>query len=275
MFRSISIASCSTVVWVGMSVGALAQEQISMGGTKIVGGEPTKIDKHPWQVAIEIIRDDGTYLCGGSIILNKWVLSAAHCFKEEGQAAAQPKIVFVKAGATNVNEGNWAPVDKVVVHDGYNPQTFENDIALIKIDNGLQGENIDIIKLAGAESTLKIGDPLQVTGWGVTKEVGGEMPKQLLKAEVPYVDNATCNKPDSYNGTVLPGMMCAGKEQGGVDSCQGDSGGPLVSPPDLPKNAVLVGVVSHGEGCARKLKYGVYTRVSTYRPWIEKVVKSD
>ena len=114
MFRHASIAFCSTIVWVGMSVGVLAQEKIDLGGTKIVGGEPTTIDKHPWQVAIEIKRDDGTYLCSGSLIAQKWVLSAAHCFKEENQDAAQPNMVWVKAGVTNVNEGNWVPVDKVV-----------------------------------------------------------------------------------------------------------------------------------------------------------------
>jgi secreted trypsin-like serine protease len=176
-----------------------------------------------------------------------------------------------------VNEagGGWSQVDEVVVHDDYNPKTFENDIALIKIDGGLPKGKI--IPLADAALKLTPGQELQVTGWGTTKEVGGQMPTHLLKATVPYVDNDICNKPDSYNGSILPGMMCAGKEGGGVDSCQGDSGGPLVSPPvspplHIPGDAVLVGVVSHGEGCARKLKYGVYTRVSTYRPWIQKVV---
>ena len=183
-----------------MSVGVLAQEEIKPGGTRIVGGETTTIEEHPWQVAIEIKHSDGTYLCGGSIILKKWVLSAAHCFSPD----AQPNEVKVKAGATDyVSEGKWSPVDKVVVHERYNPQTFENDIALIKIDPGLpKGQ---IISLVDAASTLTPGQPLQVTGWGTTKEVGGQMPTHLLKATVPYVDNDTCNKPDSYNGSSSSG----------------------------------------------------------------------
>ena len=76
-----------------------------------------------------------------------------------------------------------------------------------------------------------------------------------------------------YNGSIGAGMMCAGHRDGGVDACQGDSGGPLVWKTD--DGPLLVGVVSFGEGCARKLKYGVYTRVSKYRHWITKVIASD
>ena len=81
--------------------------------------------------------------------------------------------------------------------------------------------------------------------------------ENLQKAEVPLVENATCNAADAYNGEIKPGM-CAGYREGGID-LPGDSGGPLMlSGKDGP---VLVGVVSWGAGCARKLRYGVYTRV--------------
>jgi hypothetical protein len=91
-----------------------------------------------------------------------------------------------------------------------------------------------------------------------------------MKATIPFIETATCNAPDAYNGNVLPGMMCAGFDEGGIDACQGDSGGPLVL--RGPDGAVLVGVVSWGEGCARKLKYGVYTRVTPYHDWISAVI---
>jgi secreted trypsin-like serine protease len=98
----------------------------------------------------------------------------------------------------------------------------------------------------------------------------GKPSRDLLKATVPNVSVDDCNAPNAYNGLVGEGMLCAGHRDGGVDSCQGDSGGPLVwRTLDGP---VLVGVVSWGEGCARKLRYGVYTRVSAYRDWIDRTI---
>jgi secreted trypsin-like serine protease len=244
-------------------VAVVGSQEIRLGGKRIVGGVRTHIQEHPWQVAIEIERPDGTHLCGGSIIAQEWVLSAAHCF----YPIPPPNSVRVKAGATDyIEEGVWSKVDKVVVHEGFNPETFENDLALVKLNTVPAGR---VIPLMDASSTLLMNEPLEVTGWGTTTE-NGQISKQLLKATVPYVDNSTCNEPASYNGTVLPRMMCAGRKEGGVDSCQGDSGGPLVW--RTTSGPVLVGVVSHGEGCARKLKYGVYTRVNAYRLWIEHVL---
>ena len=87
---------------------------------------------------------------------------------------------------------------------------------------------------------------------------------------MPSADNAACNAPDAYNGKIKIGMMCAGFSAGGIDSCQGDSGGPLTWTTN--HRPILVGVVSWGEGCARNLIYGVYTRVSQYIGWINSVM---
>lgn len=241
----------------------VAQEPIKLGGRRIVGGEKTDIKDHPWQVALNINTPEGTYLCGGSIIAQRWVLTAAHCI-EPGTKSANVKA---KAGATNyITAGTWTQIERVVVHERYNPKTYENDLALLKLTSPPSGR---VIPLADATITVAAGQPLEVTGWGATSE-GGDAERNLLQATVPYVDNAVCNEPEAYNGSIGAGMMCAGHRDGGVDACQGDSGGPLVwKTEDGP---LLVGVVSFGEGCARKLKYGVYTRVSKYRDWITKVI---
>ena len=95
----------------------------------------------------------------------------------------------------------------------------------------------------------------------------------LQKAELPLVDNATCNTKEAYDGAIKPGMMCAGYREGGINSCQGDSGGPLVlRGKDGP---VQVGLVSWGAGCARKLRYGVYTRVDAYSDWIADTILAN
>jgi secreted trypsin-like serine protease len=88
-----------------------------------------------------------------------------------------------------------------------------------------------------------------------------------------YRDNASCNAKDAYNGAIKSGMICAGLRDGGVDPCQGDSGGPLVL--RGKDGAILVGVVSWGEGCARKLKHGVCTRVDTYTDWIANTILAN
>ena len=80
------------------SEGLLAQEEIKLGGRRIVGGVKTDIRKHPWQVALTISGPDGNFLCGGSIIANKWVLTAAHCFV----ASDTPPSIKAKTGATDL-----------------------------------------------------------------------------------------------------------------------------------------------------------------------------
>jgi trypsin len=243
-------------------LGAIAQEEIKPPNRRIVGGEPTDISRHRWQVALEA---KGQFMCGGSIVAPQWILTAAHCFDEEPGPAGWR----TKAGATNyVTSGIWLNIERVVIHDGYNKDTHEHDIAMIHLRTPPAGQ---VIPLAPAGLVVPVGQPLEVTGWGATSE-GGPDSRQLLKATVPLVANTTCNEPESYNGDVKAEMLCAGRKEGGVDSCQGDSGGPLVwRRADGP---TLVGVVAWGEGCAAKLKYGVYMRVTSYLDWIARVIAS-
>jgi trypsin len=268
MRLAMSLRAVSTVVACFSIFGTItlvswAQEEIKSFGRRIVGGEPTTIEEHPWQVALTL---NGSYHCGGSIIAFKWVLTAAHCFSPD----PEPAGTRAKAGATNYRmAGAWTDIERIVVHEAYNPITQVNDIALLKLKSPPNGK---IIPIADASIALPVGEPLEVTGWGRTTE-DGNISGDLLKATVPYVDATTCNAPESYNGLIRPGMICAGRREGGVDACQGDSGGPLVwKSSDGP---MLVGVVSFGDGCARKLKYGVYTQVSKYRDWIMRTIVSD
>jgi secreted trypsin-like serine protease len=232
-------------------------------GREIVGGQETDIRQHPWQVALEF---KGTFFCGGSLIADVWVLTAAHCFR----SAMLPSDWRAKAGATRyISKGVWTDFERVFLHERFNPVAFENDIALVKLRQKTAGRAIE---LSASSLVLQVGEALEVTGWGATRE-GGAPSENLFKANVPYVDSTVCNEPSSYAGRVSPGMLCAGYRDGGIDSCQGDSGGPLVL--GAPGRPVLVGVVSFGEGCARKLKYGVYTRVNTYRDWIDRVIAAN
>jgi secreted trypsin-like serine protease len=241
---------------------------------RIVGGVETKIEKYPWQVSILA----ASQFCGGSLVSPRWVLTAAHCFygdKTDGYRRTRDSDVRVKSGVTNyAAEGSWSQVEAVKPHPGYNPDWeaggWAHDIALIKLKAPTAGKSRKIDRLADAELVLPAGQILEVTGWGETRYMKGDRQKKLRMAKVPYQDTATCNAPEANDGRVKAGMLCAGRPEGKVDACRGDSGGPLVW--RKLKGPVLVGVVSWGEGCARQLKYGVYTRVSAYRDWIDKVL---
>lgn len=240
-----------------------AQEEIRPLNRRIVGGEKTDIKQHPWQVALNVQIDGQDYLCGGSIIAQLWVVTAAHCFGK----STVPRDVRAKAGVTDyITAGAWLDVERVVVHEGYEPKTQRNDIALIKLKSPPVGR---AIPLADGSLDVPVNQPLEVTGWGAAME-GGSASHSLLKAIVPLADTAACNAGNAYGGRIKEGMMCAGFREGGVDSCQGDSGGPLVW--RTLAGPVLVGIVSWGDGCARKLRYGIYTRVSVYRDWIDRVL---
>ena len=233
---------------------------------RIVGGRNATIAQHPWQVALIVRDQSGSGFCGGSLVAPRWVVTAAHCLP----LAIKPGDVSVKAGVTDyAREGEWIVVERIVRHDGYDRQSNDNDIALLKIASAAHGRPIP---LATENQSLAAGQALEVTGWGATGE-GGTVSTRLQKVTVPFVSNHACNKTEAYDRRITPRMICAGSRAGGVDACQGDSGGPLVD--RQGGGPVLVGIVSFGEGCARKLKYGVYVRVSQFRSWIDRIVGAD
>jgi secreted trypsin-like serine protease len=234
---------------------------------KVVGGIPAPAGLLPFQVSLFRIFDG--HFCGGSLIDQRWVLTAAHCIMW-----MEEPIGFRVIGGTNhlLSGGQIFDVEEVIVHPQYDEETSANDIALVRLapQELRGGRNLRVISPFAAPATARqVGATAVVSGFGATEE-GGDASAELLMAEVPLVDNATCNAPESYNGEILDSMICAGSEE--RDSCQGDSGGPLVMG-DAQRGFGLIGVVSFGDGCAKPMKYGVYTRVSSFADWIRSVMQ--
>lgn len=241
---------------------------------KIVGGAPATPGEWPWQVALVGGTTSDLFngqFCGGSLITANWVLTAAHCVTNSGVVVA-PSSVDIVAGIYNLSSPaagyQRRDISQIIVHSGYNYQTYNNDIALLRLATpvtlGGSGETtVATIPLVSASIGDLTGAAAWVTGWGYT-ESSPAWPSQLYEVDVPVIDNTTCNT--AYGGDITANMMCAGLAGGGKDSCQGDSGGPIVI--NNGGQWQLAGVVSWGTGCADPGYYGVYTRVSNFITWI-------
>ncbi|KAG7155245.1 Tryptase-like [Homarus americanus] len=234
-------------------------------GSRIVGGTETLVNEYPWHVGLVRVVNGRKYLvCGGSIISNHWVLTAAHCIDSNAIEVLVGDHDFT-TGTETQDPAYLYAVNWKVVHPDYVNSVNGFDIALLHTTQPL-----DFTKYGQApvclppyKNRLYVGERVTVSGWGTTSE-GGSISPTLQEADLFVCHNSYCNQ--AYNGIILNNMVCAAAN--GKDSCQGDSGGPLV----YNNNGIyeLIGVVSFGIGCARPGYPGVYTRVTSHVDWIQR-----
>uniref|UniRef100_A0A8C9THJ0 Suppressor of tumorigenicity 14 protein homolog n=1 Tax=Scleropages formosus TaxID=113540 RepID=A0A8C9THJ0_SCLFO len=239
--------------------------------SRIVGGQNALEGEWPWQVSLHI--KGAGHVCGASVISNRWLVTAAHCVQDDSKIKySQPGVWEVYLGLhdqTRKTDSKWTEkrnLKNIICHPYYNSFTFDNDIALMELESPVTlNQYITPVCLPSVTHDFPAGKAVWVTGWGATKE-DGYGAAVLQKAEVRIINSTVCNQLMSNH--ITSQMLCAGVLTGGVDACQGDSGGPLSSL-ELGGRYFLAGVVSWGDGCARRNKPGIYTRVTRFRGWIK------
>uniref|UniRef100_A0A3P9PJC4 trypsin n=1 Tax=Poecilia reticulata TaxID=8081 RepID=A0A3P9PJC4_POERE len=221
---------------------------------KIVGGYQCEAHSQPWQASLNI----GYHFCGGSLINDQWIISAAHCCPYSQIAILGENHIWMHEGTEQ-----FMAVDAIYWHESYDYQTFDYDIMLMKLAHPV-AINEYVKPVALPKACPSPGDMCMVSGWGniYTDQVFN--PFYLQCVEVPILSNKECE--NSYPGMITERMVCAGYLEGGKDACQGDSGGPLVC------NGELQGIVSWGQGCAQPNYPGVYTKVCALMPWINEIL---
>lgn len=228
---------------------------------RIVNGEDTTINTIPFQVSLEFF---GTHTCGGAIVTGDTILTAAHCldyFSEYHELTT----LTVRVGSTFLNrEGTVHNLSRVILHEQYDPTTYDYDVAILKLADPLTfGPGVQPVVLARNRQDLRDNEIVQVSGWGRIR-TGGPLADVLQKIDMPVLPQEQCREMFKDINEITDRMFCAGFVNGQGDSCNGDSGGPLVN-----QYNVLYGMVSWGPAqCASQGYAGVYTNVAFFFNWI-------
>ncbi|KAH8364978.1 hypothetical protein KR200_010233 [Drosophila serrata] len=238
---------------------------------KVVGGYTVPIDRVPFLVSVRrrLIHENQFgqgHVCGGAIISQRLVCSAAHCYNinnTEPHTYHRPELFVVLAGMSVIDQRDRATqeyhVQQIIGHEHYDSLTLANDIALLFLNGYIPWGSKVVRAVPLVIDPPPTGTSCLIHGWGKPRKWDTTL--TLQQAPVPILKRELCRfiykQPES--------QMCAGFLQGGIDACQGDSGGPLVC------NGYLAGIISWGVGCADPGFPGVYTNVSKFVDWIRVV----
>ncbi len=231
---------------------------------QIVGGVEASEGEFPFIVSL---RSYYGHFCGGSLVKENWVLTAAHC--TSGGGIDSVRIGMLKQ--SDLSKSETFKVKKVIVHPQYDRSTIDYDYALVQLDGASKYQPVELNK-----RNFQIPDSDEsilatTAGWGTIRESSYATSDKLMKVDVPLVNHQKCEEVYKDLNPVTDRMICAGYEEGAKDACQGDSGGPLVI--QKSGRTWLIGIVSWGMGCARPKYYGVYSKVSAVIPWIENQIQ--
>jgi secreted trypsin-like serine protease len=265
----------------------------------IVGGKVAPEGKFPWQVRLYKSMDDDKGRCGGTIIADQWVLTAAHCAVVDPNAAANGvplDVIVVGYGSTDRTKTTKIESEKIVVHPLYLQHGVAGnaDLALIKLKQPIA--DAKAVQLADPQLNKQLltpGAKVTATGWGALWDpedkgimamlaqltAGADLderlnyPLKLHQVEIQVMDNESCRSVfQPSNIAVADSDICAMSPTSRKNSCYGDSGGPLVASAGS-RNFVQVGVVSRG--CGNQDLPNIYTRVSPFSDWIRDTMAAN
>ncbi|XP_026207707.1 serine protease [Anabas testudineus] len=232
--------------------------------TKIVGGVNASAGSWPWQVSVHY---QGSHICGGTLISNQWVLTAAHCIITNSPSPWTLYFGRVTQSGPNIYEVSRT-VSQVISNPDFNNTFLNNDIALMKLSSPVSyTDYIKPICLASNSSQFYNSTLCWATGWG---RIGNNEPLQayntLQEVQIPVVGNnqCSCDYVPEKDANITSNMICAGQQ--GKGTCQGDSGGPL----QCKQGSVWIqaGITSFGVPCALAGFPEVFARVSQFQIWI-------
>ncbi len=272
--------------------------------SRIVGGFPVAAPQERGFMAhLAIFDGRNSYgSCGGTLIEDDWVVTAAHCVADQttrtlkiilgGQEIPEPRDIVR-------NWDKWSAIKRIVIHQDWDSDTLQNDIALLQLERPAKGK-VSIIDSASLNSAISSGATAYAFGRGTQQphsisSDGGDPTARLYFVDLPLVANNVCEDRLSaqYNDTIKPeleeitgkplpqkdsrirlsiGQLCAGGTNEAKDTCQGDSGGPIMAAKNDGR-LYLAGVTSWGFGCAYYSVPAVYARVPAYARAIDDVIK--
>lgn len=276
--------------------------------TRIIGGEAAQRNAWPWFALIMFQRRAAGHRspeCGGTLISDRFVLTAAHCLLEQSRLTKPVRLaqVSVRLGEYDLKRSDGEiemGAARIIVHPEFNPKTFKNDIGLIELDGRVSfGESVapaclphDNQLMANKTPTTLEGQLAWVIGFGQTS-YNGRTSDQLRQVDLKIFEQAKCKRAFAHLTRITSEYVCASSQEPpepaaddaegagaetkssrkqAKDSCKGDSGGPLLMQVPSSKSSsrwYVYGIVSFGYKCATVDFPGVYTRVNFYLDWIE------
>ncbi|XP_059551416.1 serine protease 38 [Myotis daubentonii] len=230
---------------------------------KVVGGVDAPEEKWPWQVSVHY---GGFHVCGGSILNEYWILTAAHCFSKDRRTEAFDMYVGLVDLKLAGHHTQWFEVNKIIMHHTYEVfHPIGGDVALVQLKSPIVfSDSVLPICIATPDMNLE-NLTCWVTGWGLISQTG-DSSDHLQEVQMPLIPFALCQLLYGQTSYILPDMICAGDLRNLKTACEGDSGGPLVC--EFNHVWVQIGIVSWGRGCMFPMYPAVFARVSHFSIWI-------